>query len=265
MRNVVGESRRAVRCPQKLAPGTAMRIFTGAPTPEGTTAVVMQEQTERDGDSLRLTATRARAITSVIGAKDVKEGALAIARGTLLRPNHVPMLAHVRGDRPECRASPVVAVLAQRRRAARAADLRGQEPSSRPTPMIAAMARREGAEVRVLPIAPDDPNALQTRSKSALVGADVVFTIGGVSVGDHDLVAPRARARRHRARLLEGGHQAGQAAGRGSATATRTCWGCRGNCLGGDHVALFGAPLIRGSRVVPTPCRARHARPWSAT
>jgi len=93
----------------------------------------LQEQTERDGDSLRLTATPRAGDHIRHRGEDVKEGALAIARGTLLRPNHVPMLLTFGAIAPNVVRRPVVAVLANGDELREPQDLPRPEPSSRPT------------------------------------------------------------------------------------------------------------------------------------
>jgi len=62
-------------------------------------------------------------------------------------------------------------------------------PESNSAP-LAALARQAGANVRVAPIARDDPKATQRAIEQALAGTDVLLTVGGVSVGDHDVVRP---------------------------------------------------------------------------
>lgn len=194
-RKIVGESRAGGPSPERLQPGTAMRIFTGAPTPEGTTAVVMQEQTRREDDTLHLTGTPRAGDHIRRRGEDVSEGALAIARGSVIRAAHVPLMLTFGAVSPHVIRRPVVTVLAN------GDELREPQDPPRPGtivetngPMIAAFARRDGAEVRVLPIAPDKPEILRDSIEAALHGADVVFTIGGVSVGDHDLVRPALEA-----------------------------------------------------------------------
>ena len=190
VREVVGESRAGGEAPPLLR-GTAMRIFTGAPLPLGADAVVMQEETERTGDSLRLVGVPRAGDHVRRAGDDLASGATALVRGTRLRATHLPLLASLEANRPAVVRRPVVTILAT------GDELREPGAIARPGtivetngPALAAMARAIGATTRLLPIAPDDPARLRAALLDALDGADVVLTIGGVSVGDHDLVKP---------------------------------------------------------------------------
>jgi molybdopterin molybdotransferase len=245
-RRIVGESRAGGPSPDRLEPGTAMRIFTGAPTPEGTTAVVMQEQTRREGDTLHLTGSPREGDHIRRRGEDVSEGALAIARGTLLRAAHLPLMLTFGATAPHVIRRPVVAVLAN------GDELREPQEKERPGtivetngPMIAAFARRDGAEVRVLPIAPDRPEILRESIEAALHGADVVFTIGGVSVGDHDLVRPALEAVGVTLDFWKVALKPGKPLAVGRRGDTHVL-GLPGNVVSAAITyTLFGAPLIR--------------------
>jgi len=106
--------------------------------------------------------------------------------------------------------------------------------------MIAAMARREGAEVRVLPIAPDDPNALQNAIEARWWAQNVVFTIGGVSVGDHDLVRPALERAGIALDFWKVAIKPGKPLAVGRRGDTHVL-GCRERGLGGDHVSRSSA------------------------
>ena len=188
-RRVLGESRAGGPLPAPLVAGTAMRIFTGAPIPPGADAVVMQEETERDGEQLRLTGAPRRGDHVRRAGEDLRVGAVALTAGTRLRPTHLPLLAALDVVRVPVFRRPIVTVLAT------GDELREPGAAARPGTIVetnglavAAMARAAGADVRVMPIAPDDVPSLGRALDDALDGADVTMTIGGVSVGDHDLV-----------------------------------------------------------------------------
>ncbi|MEO7095209.1 MAG: gephyrin-like molybdotransferase Glp, partial [Polyangiales bacterium] len=164
---------------------------TGAPIPDGADAIVMQEETTRAGDVLTLTGTPKSGDHVRRAGEDLARGTIALRRGTRLRPSHVPLLAALEVVRPEVHRRPVVTVLAT------GDELREPGAPARPGTIIetnglaiAAMARSVGAHVRLLPIAPDERDALRAAVLDALDGAEVALTIGGVSVGDHDLVKP---------------------------------------------------------------------------
>ncbi|GAC1593041.1 MAG: molybdopterin molybdotransferase MoeA [Polyangiales bacterium] len=190
---VVGESRAGGPAPDALAANTAMRIFTGAPLPLGADAVVMQEATSRDGDMLTLTSPSDIAIGDHIrrAGEDLARGSLALKGGLRLRATHLPLLASMEITRATVVRRPVVAILAT------GDELRDAGAPIRPGsivetngPTLSALCHAHGAIARLLPVAFDRVDALRSALVDALEGADVVLTIGGVSVGDHDLVRP---------------------------------------------------------------------------
>jgi molybdopterin molybdotransferase len=191
---VQGESRTGV-VPGPLVPGSTMRIFTGAALPAGADAVVMQENVTRDGDVAVFTA-RPRAGQNVRHrGDDLRSGDVALKRGTRLRPPHLALAASLDHAEVTVTKRPEVAILAT------GDELR--RPGSDPLPgtiaesntvMLRAMARRAGARAQTLPYVRDDRAATERAFAAALADADVLVTIGGVSVGDHDLVRPALEA-----------------------------------------------------------------------
>ncbi len=191
---VRGESRTGA-LPDALAAGTTMRIFTGAALPAGADAVVMQENVTREGD-VAVISTRSRVGQNVRHrGDDLRSGAVAIPRGTRLRPAHLALAAALDRDQIPVAGRPEVAILATgdelRRPGADAVP--GTIPESN-TVVLRAMARRAGARARALPYVRDERTATERAFAAALEEADVVVTIGGVSVGDHDLVRPALEA-----------------------------------------------------------------------
>jgi molybdopterin molybdotransferase len=171
----------------RVEAGEAVRIFTGAPVPEGATRVVIQEDVIASGDRIMLkngldAATNIRPLGQDFRAGD----SLGPRR---LRPNDLALLAAMSIAQVPVARRPVVALIAT-----------GDElvmPGETPGPdqiiasnafALAAMAEAEGAETRLLPIAPDSVAGLAAVLALA-EGADIIVTIGGASVGDHDLVA----------------------------------------------------------------------------
>jgi len=184
---VVGEAGAGHGFGAALAAGEAVRIFTGAPVPEGAGFVVMQEDVTRDGDTLLLPgALDARQHIRPRG-QDFAEGD-ALAAPVRLGASHLGLLATMNVAEVSVARRPVVAVIAT-----------GDElvmPGEVPGPgqiicsnsfTLAAMAEAEGAEARLLPIARDTPEAL-AQVFALAEGADLIVTSGGASVGDHDHV-----------------------------------------------------------------------------
>lgn len=191
---VRGESRTGA-VPEALAAGSTMRIFTGAALPDGADTVVMQENVTRDGDVAVFTARPRTGQNVRRRGDDLRAGAVALARGTRLRPAHLALAASLDRSELDVAARPEVAILAtgdELRRPGTDA-IPGTIPESN-TVALRAMARRAGARARLLPYVRDDRAATERAFAAALAEADVVVTIGGVSVGDHDLVRPALEA-----------------------------------------------------------------------
>jgi molybdopterin molybdotransferase len=189
---VTGESAAGASLPQPLAPGSALRIFTGAPMPPGADCVLVQEEAARTGDTLSLAGEGpAHPGRNVRGrGSDFLADDPLITAGERLTPARLA-LAAVAGH----------GALAVRGRARVALLSTGDEllppgvpvppgrlPSSNAT-MLAALFGALGCAVTDLGIARDDLDAL-----AAAIGkagdADLLITTGGASVGDHDLVRP---------------------------------------------------------------------------
>ena len=184
---VIGEAAAGHRFHGAVAPGEAVRIFTGAPMPEGADRVVIQEDVERAGERVLLKANieSSRYIRPL--GTDFHVGD-RIVEGRRMTPADVALAASMNVPAVRVTRKPVVALIAT-----------GDElviPGETPGPDqiiasnafgLAAVLEDEGAEVRRLPIAQDNRASLEACFALAR-GADLVVTIGGASVGDHDLV-----------------------------------------------------------------------------
>lgn len=265
---VRGESRTGHE-PSSMEPGSACRIFTGARIPQGADAVVMQEDAEREGDSIRLSAPVAAGALIRRRGEDLRAGEVAISKGTRLGPGHLGLAASTDASSLWVGRRPVVAIVStgdELRYPGEPAAV-GRLPESGSV-AIAAMARRAGAWVRVAPFAPDDPAATRELVEGALRGADLLVTIGGVSVGDHDVVRPALEAAGIRLEFWRVRMKPGKplAVGRGAGS-----WvlGLPGNPTSAQVTfALFGVPLLRAmqgdARPVAPRLRARLAEPVRA-
>ncbi|HET8724996.1 MAG TPA: gephyrin-like molybdotransferase Glp [Anaeromyxobacteraceae bacterium] len=164
-----------------LRPGETARIFTGAPLPAGADAVVREESTEARGDSVAFRHP-ARAGENVRPAgEDVAAGAEALPAGIRLGPRALALLAAVGCTSVEVRRRPRVALVSTGDEI-----VRGRTPDSNGE-ALEGLLRAAGAEV-VRATAGDDPEALRAALRQAAAGADALVTVGGVSVGEKDLV-----------------------------------------------------------------------------
>lgn len=193
---VIGEAAAGRRFDGIVCAGEAVRIFTGAPLADGADTVIVQEDVERDGLDLRLTGDGppSRGAHIRVAGLDFVTRAVLVASGTALTPARLGLLAAGGHGNATVHRRPVVGLLAT-----------GDElvaPGTVPGPdqivssngvMLAALLADAGATVIDGGIVRDDPAALQA-AIAAMAHADLIVTIGGASVGDHDLVLPSLRA-----------------------------------------------------------------------
>jgi molybdopterin molybdotransferase len=242
---VAGEQR-AGDSGQRLLPGSAARIFTGAPLLEGADAVIMQEQAERDGDVV--TFRHAPAVGSHVRKRgeDLTKGAVALARGTRLNPFRLGLAAALdRAELPVSRRPRVLLLCTGDELRDAGSPVRpGSIPDSN-GPSLAALARRAGADVRVLPRTGDDLAQTRAVLSRALGACDVLLTVGGVSVGDHDVVKTALEAEGVRLDFWKVAIKPGKPLAFGQRGDTLVL-GLPGNPVSAQlTLALFGLPLLR--------------------
>lgn len=192
---VIGESAAGAAFPGSVAPGEAVRIFTGAPLPAGADCVLVQEEAGREGDALHLQgdgpAHRGRNVRR--RGLDFAEGDILIAAGERITPARLA-LAAVAGHAELAVHRPVrVAIAATGDELVPPGSQVGpaQLPESNRA-MLAAQIADLPIELIDLGILPDRIDALS--QAFAAVDADLLVTSGGASVGDHDLVRPALEA-----------------------------------------------------------------------
>ncbi|MCC7252103.1 gephyrin-like molybdotransferase Glp [Hyphomicrobium sp.] len=186
---VIGEAAAGRGFSGTVAPGEAVRIFTGAPGPAGCGTVVIQEDVSRTGDTIiAIDATKAGANIRLAG-NDFTKGDVLLGRGRRLDAHSVTLAAAMgHGEVPVARR-PVVAILATGDELVPPGTPPGPDQIVSSNPLgIAALVARAGGIAAPLGIAPDRMEVLVERIAEAKA-ADILVTIGGASVGDHDLVA----------------------------------------------------------------------------
>jgi molybdopterin molybdotransferase len=186
----VGESGAGHAAP-RLERATTCRIFTGAPVPEGADAVVMQERVDRQDARATFNARPAPGQNIRRAGEDLRGGAVAIAAGARLQPGALALAAMLGRSEIAVARRPRVTVVCT------GEELRVPGDPPRPASIpesnsaaLAAIARQAGADVRIAPLSSDDLEATTRALELALDGTDVLLTVGGVSVGDHDVVRP---------------------------------------------------------------------------
>lgn len=188
--DVVGEAAAGHGFPGTVGPRQAVRIFTGAPVPAGADAIVIQENTARHGATVTVTDGRPDGEHIRPRGGDFSAGAVLFAAGRRLAPRDVTLVAAAGHATARVHRRPRVAIIAT-----------GDElvlPGTPPGPDqivcsnpygVHALATAAGADATFVGIARDTRAHLAAHLGRAR-NADIVVTLGGASVGDHDLVGP---------------------------------------------------------------------------
>ena len=185
---VIGRSAAGHGFSGKVGAGEAVRIFTGAPVPSGADTIVIQENAKAAGDGVEILQPASLGQYVRPQGYDFSEGEILLAAGMELASRQLMLAAAMNHAAVAVRRKPIVAVLANGDELVQP----GQSPgpgqiiSSIPAGMKAAIAAW-GGEPLLLDLAQDSKESLAARVRDAQE-ADVLLTIGGASVGEHDLV-----------------------------------------------------------------------------
>ena len=168
--------------------GKTVRIFTGGRVPADTDSVIMQEQASVSGDQITFSEAK-EAGNNIRGAGgDFREGDLGLKAGRRLTPQDISLLAAMNIPWLQVVRQPKIAILATGDELVRPGEPIGpNQILSSNNYGVAAMVRAWGGEPLDLGIAKDTEEDLRRALQSAK-GADALVTLGGASVGDHDLV-----------------------------------------------------------------------------
>ncbi|MCS4509519.1 molybdopterin molybdotransferase MoeA [Xylophilus ampelinus] len=198
----------AGQVPQPLRPGTAARIFTGAPVPPGADAVVMQENCTAlpasasagaGGDAVRIDIAPAAGLAIRRAGEDVARDAVVLPRGTRLDPAAQGLAASIGCATLTVARKPRVALFSTGDELV----MPGDVPADRMPPgaiynsnrfLLRALLLRAGCEVTDRGVVPDDFAATVEALRGAAEAHDLVLTSGGVSVGEEDHVKPAVRS-----------------------------------------------------------------------
>jgi molybdopterin molybdotransferase len=189
---IIGEAAAGHPFQGTLVQGEAVRIFTGAPVPDGADTVQMQENTTRQGDAVTILKPITVGHSVRAAGLDFREGDTLLRAGDVLDPQRLSLAASMNYPAVPVWRRPRIAL------AATGDELRLPGEATGPGEIIAsntfglaAIIASSGGELRDLGILADDPAVLDAAFAGALdAGADVIVTTGGASVGDHDLVKP---------------------------------------------------------------------------
>ncbi len=172
----------------EVGAGQAVRIFTGAPLPAGADAIIIQEDTERDGDKVTVTEGVKTGRYVRRAGLDFAEGDVLLTAGTVLSARDIGLAAAMNHPWLQVRRRPRVALLAT----GDEIHLPGEKIGSTGiissnTFALEGLIRAAGGEPVTLGIAVDDREQIRALAENAL-GTDMLVTTGGASVGEHDLV-----------------------------------------------------------------------------
>lgn len=186
--SVVGEAAAGRRHTGVLPAGTAVRIFTGAPVPEGADAILIQEDARREGERITVVEPPAPGTHIRAAGSDFAEGD-RLKAPRRLAPRDVALLAAMNLPDVTVSRRPLVALIATGDELVEPGELPGPDQIVTSNNFgLAAMLAAIGAEPLLCPIARDRRDSLLAALEPAR-DADFIVTVGGASVGDHDLVA----------------------------------------------------------------------------
>jgi molybdopterin molybdotransferase len=188
---VLGEARAGALARARVEHGTAIRVSTGAVVPAGADAVVRQELTEIEDGAVIVNEEVSAGNDVRYAGEDIRAGETILHAGTLLGAAEIGALAAVNIARPVVVRRPRIALVST------GDELVSPGPELEPgqirdanAPALTAAAHAAGGEIIANLRVGDDRAETVAMLESALVGADIVVTVGGVSVGPHDHVRP---------------------------------------------------------------------------
>lgn len=184
-----GESRAGTQPVPVLAPGSCMRIFTGAPVPDGADSIIIQEDTAAAVDGIRFTEAAVERQHIRRAGGNFREGDICVEDGRVLTARDLGLLAAAGHSMIDVRKQPRIGVLSTGDELARWSRHAGPgQIHDANRPALKAAIRAWGGVPVDLGIAADDPQAIADAVRGS--AADLVVITGGASVGDHDHVRP---------------------------------------------------------------------------
>lgn len=195
---VAAESRTGQKQVLPLEPGTATRIFTGALLPPRANAVIPQENARREGQEVLFDGAPQPFAHVRRKGEDLAPGTLALREGARLGPFQLSLLTSLERTAVEVVRRPRVGIVSTGDELRAPLDCALFDASGEPPegvaesngPALRALAERAGAEVVDIWVVPDELELLTQQIERSLHQVDLLVTVGGASVGDHDLVRP---------------------------------------------------------------------------
>ncbi len=226
--------------------GEAIYVACGAPTPKGAKSTVKVEETRLKGDKIEIV----REIKSGEGiiplGDDVKQGALLLKQGQVLRPQDIGLLASIGLMDAEVYKKPTLVVLSGGDELIKQCEKDPSKIANNYALVVVGLASELGATAKVQGIMPDKLEQVQAKIGEALADADIVVTIGGTSVGMKDFVPDAINSLGEPGVVVQGiSLRPGAVSGFGMLGGKPVVMlpGHIGSCIAGFY--LFAAPLIR--------------------
>ncbi|MFP6731850.1 MAG: gephyrin-like molybdotransferase Glp [Alphaproteobacteria bacterium] len=171
-----------------VGPGEAVRIFTGGPVPDGADAIVIQEDTEAEGDQVRVQSAVTEGRFVRPAGLDFSQGDIGLEAGRRLSPRDIGLAAAMNRPWLSVRRKPRIALLATGNEIVRPGEpVAANHIIASNSLALSALITEAGGIAIDLGIARDNEESLRHMAAGA-AGADLLVTTGGVSVGEHDLV-----------------------------------------------------------------------------
>ncbi|MFD0917516.1 gephyrin-like molybdotransferase Glp [Pseudahrensia aquimaris] len=258
---LVGESAAGHPFHGSISTNECVRIFTGAPVPEGADTILIQENAQTTGDSVTALQAEERGRYVRPAALDFAEGDELLSAGEILDAGSLSLAAAMNHPALPVRRRPLVAIIAT------GDELRVPGSKLEPGQIIAsntfgvaALVEKAGGKVLDLGIASDTMKSLEEKFKAAQ-GADIVVTLGGASVGDHDLVQDALETRGVTLDFWKLAMRPGKPVTFGTAPSGQRYLGLPGNPVSSlVCTTIFLAPLIKSMLGLPAQTHHQTAR-----
>ena len=230
----------------EVSSGEAIYIACGAPIPKGAASTVKAEETRLNGDKIEVVREIKLGEGVIPMGDDVKQGALILKCGQVLRPQDIGLLASIGMNEAEVYKKPTIAILSGGDELINQCRKDPSKIANNYALVIAGLASELGATAEVKGIMPDKLEQVQSKIGEALTDADIVVTIGGTSVGMKDFVPDAINQLGEPGVVVQGiSLRPGAVSGFGIINSKPVVMlpGHIGSCIAGFY--LFVAPLIR--------------------
>ncbi|MDP1873473.1 gephyrin-like molybdotransferase Glp [Phenylobacterium sp.] len=256
---IIGESAAGHGFEGVLGAGEAVRIFTGAAVPVGADAIVIQEDAERDGETVTTPEARAGQHQRRRGG-DFTAGQVLLSAGQRIDPWRLSLAASAGRAEVSVRRAPKVAIISTGEEIVEAPGHPGPfQIYDSGAPALLAMVQAWGAEAEKLKPVRDELDAVIAALAEAQ--ADLIVTVGGASVGDHDLVRAAGEALGLKMKVASVAVRPGKPTFFGVLADGRRMLGLPGNPASAFVCAeLFLRPILRAYQGDPTPFTTMSAR-----